>query len=85
MDLTLAAGPIEQLHGLGVRGRDILPGCAAHLLDGRAELAPLSTVLRGAGSALTHALLGGLNSRQNNLGSTMVTLGTAVRNESRET
>jgi hypothetical protein len=85
MDLPLATGPVEQLDGLSVRGRRVLPGGAAHLLDGRAEFAPLSAVLRGASASLAHALLGGFDFRQNDLGATMVTFPTVVRNESGET
>jgi hypothetical protein len=48
-----------QLHGS--------PGGAPHLLDGRAQLAALRAVERRMGLGLAHTLLGGLDSRHDDL------------------
>ena len=68
VDQALPARAIEQL--APPRRRRPRPGRtrgAPHLLDGRAQLAALGAVERRVGLGLPHALLGGLDSRHDDL------------------
>ena len=68
MNETLAPGAIENLDGLGIRIRDLTGGRGANFLDRRPQLAALRAIERGVSLGLTHALLGRLDSRHDDLG-----------------
>jgi hypothetical protein len=68
MNDALLAGTIQQLDRVGVGSLGLVAGGGAHPLEGRTELAPLSTILVGSGATLSHALGGRPDSGHSNLG-----------------
>jgi hypothetical protein len=65
---ALLGGTIQKLDGFCVRGDRLRAGCSTHLPERGPEGTPVRTVLNGAGATLTHALCGGLDTGQGNLG-----------------
>ena len=68
MNDALAAGPVQQLDRLVVRGLGLSASGTSDLLERGAELAPLRPVSNGPGAALAHTLGGGSDSGHGNLG-----------------
>jgi hypothetical protein len=68
MDDALLAGPIKQLDCIGVSSRSVCSRGGSDLLEGGPELTPVSAVLFGAGTSLTHALCSGPDTGHGNLG-----------------
>lgn len=61
-------GTIQKLDGFRIRGNCPGPRCSTNLPERGAEGTPVGAVVDGAGTTLTHALGGGLDTGQGNLG-----------------
>ncbi len=63
----LPRGTVELSHGIAIRGLRGVAHRGAHALDGGAQRGSLGAIVSLVAAALTHGLLGGLDTRQDTL------------------